>query len=216
MTAKLTVAVLASGRGSNLEALLKACAAPDFPARIGLVICNVAGAGALDKAKHFGVTALTIDHRTFATRSAFDAALDSALRDAGVDLVCLAGFMRLLTPGFTESWRGRLINIHPSLLPSFKGLSTHRRALEAGVKLHGCSVHFVTADLDDGPIIAQAAVVVAEQDDETTLAAKVLEAEHRLYPLALRLIGEGAVTIDNGRVKIARIGPTDGMLLSAD
>ena len=152
MTGKLKVAVLISGRGSNLQALLDACAEPGFPAEIVRVISNVADAYGLERARRAGVATEVIDHRGFAGREAFDAALDSAIGAAGAQLVCLAGFMRLLTPGFSETWSGRLINIHPSLLPCFKGLHTHRRALDAGVKIHGCTVHFVTPDLDDGPI----------------------------------------------------------------
>ena len=199
MADKLRVAVLISGRGSNLQALLDACVAPDFPAEIRLVISNVAGVYGLERAAAAGVATRIIDHRGFASRPAFDAALDAALRDVDAELVCLAGFMRLLTPWFAEQWRDRLINIHPALLPSFKGLHTHRRALETGVKLHGCTVHFVTPELDDGPIIVQAAVPVLPNDDEDSLAARVLAAEHRIYPLALKLIGERRVTID-GRV----------------
>ncbi len=196
---KLKVAVLISGRGSNLQALLDACASPGFPARIVRVISNVADAFGLERAKRAGVATQVIDHKAFPSREAFDAALDEAIRTAGAELVCLAGFMRLLSPGFTEAWRGRVLNIHPALLPSFKGLHTHQRALEAGVKLHGCSVHFVTPDLDDGPLIVQAAVPVLEGDDEDSLSKRVLAAEHRIYPLAVKLIGEGRVRLE-GRV----------------
>lgn len=205
---RLRVAVLASGRGSNLQSLLDACAAPDFPAEVALVIVNVPGAGAVDRAKAAGVPVAVIDHRGFATRDAFEAVLDEALRTAGIGLVCLAGFMRLLTPGFTERWRGRLVNIHPSLLPDFKGLHTHRRALEAKATRHGCTVHYVTAGLDDGPTIAQAVVPVMPGDDEDTLAARVLVAEHRLYPAALRLIAEGKVRVDGDRVTVDGALPT--------
>lgn len=202
MADKLKVAVLASGRGSNLQSLLRACSRPDSPARIVLVICNVPGAQALQRARHAGVPGTLIDHREFPTREAFDAAMDTALRASGAGLVCLAGFMRLLSQGFVESWQGKLINIHPSLLPSFKGLHTHRQALAAGVRVHGCTVHFVTPDLDAGPIIAQGAVPVEAGDDEDKLAARVLEIEHRLYPLALRLIAEGKVRLEDGKVRI--------------
>lgn len=193
------VAVLASGRGSNLQALLDACRDPAFPAEIGLVIANVADAQALTRARKAKVAATFVDHKAFPTREAFDAEIDRLLRAADIEIVCLAGFMRLLSPGFTVAWRGRLINVHPSLLPAFRGLHTHRRALEAGVRLHGCTVHFVTPDLDEGPIIAQAAVPVLEGDDQHILAARVLAAEHRLYPQALRLVAEGRASID-GRV----------------
>ncbi len=191
MTKKLKVGVLISGRGSNLQALLDACADPAFPAGIALVISNIAGAPGLDRAEQAGVPTLVIDHKPFPSRAAFDAKMDEALRAAGIELVCLAGFMRLLSDEFVEGWRDRMINIHPSLLPSFKGLRTHAQALAAGVKLHGCTVHFVTPALDDGPIIAQAEVPVLAGDTEETLAARVLEAEHRLYPEALKLVAEG-------------------------
>lgn len=196
------VAVLASGRGSNLQSLIDAAAAPDFPAEIALVACNVPDAFAIERARKAGIATAVIDHRGFAARELFDAALDEALRDAAIELICLAGFMRLLTPGFTWGWEGRMVNIHPSLLPAFPGLHTHRRALAAGVKLHGCTVHFVTAALDDGPIVAQAAVPVLAGDDEDRLAARVLAAEHKLYPRALRLIAEGRVRIDGGRALV--------------
>jgi len=189
--ARLKVGVLISGRGSNLQALLDACADPAFPAEIALVISNVPGAHGLDRAEKAGVPTLTIDHKDFPDRASFDARMDQSLRAAGIELVCLAGFMRLLSDGFVEGWRGRMINIHPSLLPSFKGLRTHAQALAAGVKLHGCTVHYVTPSLDDGPIIAQGAVPVLEGDSEESLAERVLAVEHRIYPLALRMIAEG-------------------------
>ena len=196
------VGVLVSGRGSNLQALLDACADPAFPAEIVLVISNVPGVFALERAEKAGVATRVIPHKGFASREAFDAEMDQALRAAGVEIVCLAGFMRLLSAGFAESWRDRMINIHPALLPSFKGLHTHRRAIEAGVKLHGCTVHLVTPDLDDGPILVQAAVPVLADDTEDSLAARVLEQEHRAYPQALRLLAEGRVTVDGNRALI--------------
>lgn len=196
------VGVLVSGRGSNLQALLDACADPSYPAEIVLVISNVPGAYALERAERAGVPTLTIPHKGFPSREAFDAEMDKALRAAGVEIVCLAGFMRLLSTPFAEGWRGRMINIHPALLPSFKGLHTHRRAIEAGVKLHGCTVHLVTPELDDGPILVQKAVPVLASDDEDTLAARVLEQEHKAYPEALRLLAEGRVTIDGKRALI--------------
>lgn len=196
---KAKAAVLISGRGSNLQALLDATADPAYPAEIVLVISNVADAYGLERAARAGVPALTIGHESYPSREAFDAEMDKAIRAAGADLVCLAGFMRLLSKGFSEAWAGRMINIHPALLPSFKGLHTHRKAIEAGVKLHGCTVHFVTPDLDDGPIIVQAAVPVLPGDDEDSLAARVLEQEHKAYPLALKLVAEGRVAIA-GRV----------------
>lgn len=202
MPARLKVGVLISGRGSNLGALVEAARDPGFPAEIALVISNVAGAEGLARARAAGIETLVLDHKAHAGRAEFDAAMDRALRARSVELVCLAGFMRLLSGGFVEGWAGRLINIHPSLLPAFKGLHPHAQALAAGVRLHGCSVHFVTPDVDDGPVIAQAAVPVLDGDDEASLAARVLVAEHRIYPLALRLIGEGRVSVDGRRVRI--------------
>ncbi|WP_096701896.1 phosphoribosylglycinamide formyltransferase [Magnetospirillum sp. 15-1] len=196
------VGVLVSGRGSNLQALLDACADPSFPAEISLVISNVPGVYALERAEKAGVPTLTIPHKGFASREAFDAEMDKALRAAGIEIVCLAGFMRLLSTAFAEGWRGRMINIHPALLPSFKGLYTHRRAIEAGVKLHGCTVHLVTPELDDGPILVQKAVPVLASDDEDTLAARVLEQEHKAYPEALRLLAEGRVEVEGNRALI--------------
>jgi phosphoribosylglycinamide formyltransferase-1 len=195
--ARLKVGVLISGRGSNLQALLDACADPAFPAEIALVISNVADAPGLDRARAAGVATKVIDHKPFPSRAAFDAEMDAALRAVGIELVCLAGFMRLLSDGFVEGWRGKMINIHPSLLPSFKGMRTHAQALAAGVKLHGCTVHYVTPALDDGPIIAQAAVPVLAGDTEEDLAARVLDVEHRLYPAALRMIAEGKTGVAN-------------------
>ncbi|MGE5547059.1 MAG: phosphoribosylglycinamide formyltransferase [Solirubrobacterales bacterium] len=203
---KKKVGVLVSGRGSNLQALLDACAAPGFPAEIVLVISNIPGVYALERAEKAGVPTQVIPHKSFASREEFDAAMDAALRDAGVEIVCLAGFMRLLTKGFVEGWAGRMINIHPSLLPSFKGLHTHERAIEAGVKLHGCSVHLVTPDLDDGPILVQAAVPVLAGDTADDLAARVLEQEHKAYPLALKLLAEGRVTVDGNRAAVSAPG----------
>lgn len=201
--ARLKVAVLISGRGSNLQALIDACALRDFPAEIRLVLANRSDAQGLERAVQAGIPTQVISHRDHATRDAFDAALDAALQAAGIELVCLAGFMRLLGEAFVERWRDRLVNIHPSLLPAFRGLDTHARALAAGVRFTGCTVHFVRAAVDDGPIIVQAAVPVLPGDDSDALAARVLAAEHRAYPLALRLIGEGRVRVGaDGRVEI--------------
>ena len=196
------VGVLVSGRGSNLQALLDACADPAFPAEIVLVISNIPGVFALERAERAGIGTLAIPHKGFPSREAFDAEMDRALRAAGVEIVCLAGFMRLLSAGFVQSWRDRMINIHPALLPAFKGLHTHRRAIEAGVKLHGCTVHLVTPELDDGPILVQAAVPVLAADTEDSLAARVLEQEHLAYPLALRLLAGGRVTVEGNRALI--------------
>ncbi|MGE5476204.1 MAG: phosphoribosylglycinamide formyltransferase [Bacteroidales bacterium] len=203
---KKKVGVLVSGRGSNLQALLDAAADPAFPAEIALVISNIPGVYALERAEKAGVATQVIPHKQFASREEFDAAMDASLRAAGVEIVCLAGFMRLLTKGFVEGWAGKMINIHPSLLPSFKGLHTHERAIEAGVKLHGCTVHLVTPELDDGPILVQAAVPVLAGDTPDDLAGRVLEQEHRAYPLALRLLAEGKVTVDGPRATVAATG----------
>jgi phosphoribosylglycinamide formyltransferase-1 len=201
--ARLKVAVLISGRGSNLQALIDACAPRDFAAEIRLVLSNRADAPGLERAAKAGIPARVIAHRDHATREDFDAALDAALQAAEIELVCLAGFMRLLGAAFVERWRDRLVNIHPSLLPEFRGLDTHARALEAGVRFTGCTVHFVRAAVDDGPIIVQRKVPVLPGDDAATLAARVLAAEHRAYPLALRLIAEGRTRVrSDGRVEI--------------
>lgn len=200
--ARLKTAVLISGRGSNLQALAAACAAPGFPAEIALVISNQAGAAGLELASKAGIPAKVVPHRDFKTREEFEAALDRILRGAGIELVCLAGFMRVLTGGFVDGWYGRLVNIHPSLLPDFPGLDTHRRALEAHKRVAGCSVHFVSAEVDAGPLIVQARVPVLLGDDEAKLAARVLEAEHQAYPLALRLIAERRVRLSGGKVEI--------------
>jgi phosphoribosylglycinamide formyltransferase-1 len=200
--AKLKIGVLISGRGSNLQALIEAASDPRYPAEIALVISNRADAAGLVRAQAAAIATEIIPHRQFPDRAAFDTALDGALRKAGIGLVCLAGFMRILTPWFAETWRDRLINIHPSLLPAFKGLDPHAQALAAGVRFSGCTVHFVTPEMDSGPIIIQAAVPVLPADDEATLAARILTAEHRCYPLAVRLIAEGRVHISGGRVLV--------------
>ncbi len=185
-------AILASGRGSNMAALLAAAAQPGFPATIAAVLSNEPGAGALELARAAGIPAICIDHRPFKRdRAAHEAAIQAALESHAVELVCLAGYMRLLTPYLVERWAGRMLNIHPSLLPAFPGLHTHARALAAGAKLHGCTVHLVTDVMDDGPILAQAAVPVLPGDDEDTLAARVLAQEHRLYPTALAALAGG-------------------------
>ena len=196
----LNTAVLISGQGSNLQALIDACREPGFPARIGLVLSNKADAYGLERARAAGIPAHVIHHQDYPTREAFDRAMDAALRDAGMEFVCLAGFMRLLSPWFVQAWRDRLINIHPSLLPAFPGVDTHHRALEAGVKFHGCTVHFVREEMDVGPIIAQAPVPVLDDDTEETLAARVLVEEHRIYPQALRWAAEASLIVKGNRV----------------
>ena len=186
---KKRVAILISGRGSNMTALIEAAKAKDYPAEIALVVSNRPDAAGLDRARSCGIPTAVIDHTTFGgDRETFEHALDRQLREQRIDLVCLAGFMRLLTPWFVNRWSGRMLNIHPSLLPQFKGLHTHRRALEAGVKRHGATVHFVVAEMDAGPIVMQDSVAVHENDTEETLAARVLELEHQIYPRALRAV----------------------------
>ena len=197
------VAVLISGRGSNMAALIEAAKDKNYPAEIVLVLSNRPHAGGLDLARAAGITTEVIDHTAFGKdRAAFDGAMQAVLEKYRVDIVCLAGFMRLLTPGFVEKWPQRMLNIHPALLPAFKGLDTHKRALETGAKIHGATAHFVTVELDSGPIIVQAAVAVQKGDDEAALAARVLEQEHRIYPLALKLLAEGRIQIENGRCLI--------------
>ena len=197
------VAILISGRGSNMASLIEAARASDYPATIALVISNRPGAGGLARAAKAGIETLTIDHRGFADRATFDAALDGALRARGIDVVCLAGFMRILTDAFVAGWAGRMLNIHPSLLPAFKGLHPHAQALAAGVRIHGCTVHFVVPELDSGPIVAQAAVPVRPGDDAEGLAARVLEQELQLYPLGLALVASGAARFADGLVRLA-------------
>jgi len=199
---RLKLGVLFSGRGSNLQALLERGEDEAFPAEVVVAISNNADALGLQRAEAADVPAHVIDHRGFASREAFEEKLDEALVAAGVELVCLAGFMRRLTPWFVDRWRDRLINIHPSLLPAFRGLDTHRRALELGVRITGCTVHYVRAEVDDGPVIAQAAVPIAPDDTEDSLNARVLAAEHRLYPLAVRLIAEGKAKVEGERVTL--------------
>jgi phosphoribosylglycinamide formyltransferase 1 len=189
---KKRVAILISGRGSNMTALIEAAKAADYPAEIVLVVSNRPDAPGLARARSAGIATAVIDHTPHGDdRGAFERALDDELRNNRIELVCLAGFMRLLTPWFVTRWSGRMLNIHPSLLPQFKGLHTHRRALEAGVKRHGATVHFVVPEMDSGPIIAQDSVAVREGDTEATLAARVLELEHQIYPRALRAVAEG-------------------------
>jgi len=212
--ARLRCAVLISGRGSNLEALIHACAEKDFPAEIKLVISNRADAGGLAHAAKAGIASAVVAHRDYASRDTFETALTKVLEAVGIELICLAGFMRLLTAGFVDHWRDRLINIHPSLLPAFPGLDTHARALAEGVRFAGCTVHFVRTEMDHGPIIVQAAVPVLPGDDEHALAARVLSAEHRAYPLALKLIGAGRVKVVGERTEISGMSGGASILLN--
>jgi phosphoribosylglycinamide formyltransferase-1 len=195
--AKKRVAILISGRGSNMASLIEAAKQPDYPAEIALVLSNRPDATGLAHAQSKGIPTAVVDHTDFGQdREAFERALQAVLESNGVDLVCLAGFMRLLTPWFVRRWTGRMLNIHPALLPAFKGLHTHERALAAGAKTHGATVHFVVPEMDSGPIIAQAEVPVLAGDTPDTLAARVLEVEHKIYPAALRRVAEGSARID--------------------
>lgn len=193
-------AILISGRGSNLVSLIEAASAPDFPAEIALVVSNRPDAAGLVRARSAGIATVTVDHTQYATRMAFEAKLHVALLEHRIDLVCLAGFMRMLTGRFVDRWQDRMLNIHPSLLPAFPGLDTHQRVLDQGVLITGCTVHFVRVELDAGPIIAQAAVRVLPGDTAEALGARVLAAEHRLYPHALKLVASGDARVEPGRV----------------
>jgi phosphoribosylglycinamide formyltransferase-1 len=197
-----------------MAALLHAATDPAYPAEIALVVSNRPDATGLDRARDAGVPAALVDHRGFATKPQFEAALDRVLRDAGIELACLAGFMRLLSAGFVEAWRDRLLNIHPSLLPAFPGLDTHARALAAGVRIHGATVHFVRAETDQGPIVVQGALAVRPDDTPETLAARVLEIEHRIYPLALKLVASGAARVVDERVTVVGQTADEATLLS--
>lgn len=198
---RVRTAILISGRGSNMVALIEAARAADFPAEIVLVAANLPEAGGLERARAAGIATASVDHRPFGKdREAFERALDEVLRINQIELVALAGFMRVLTPWFVTRWQGRLLNIHPSLLPAFRGTHTHARALEAGVAEHGCTVHFVVPELDAGPTILQAKVPVLPGDDEASLSARVLEQEHAIYPRALALVASGAATLERAAV----------------
>jgi phosphoribosylglycinamide formyltransferase 1 len=208
------VAVLISGRGSNMAALIAAAKDKSYPAEIVLVASNRPDAGGLETARAAGIATAVVDHTTYGKdRAAFEQALQAALDQHRIELICLAGFMRLLTADFVARWQERMLNIHPALLPSFKGLDTHQRALTAGVKLHGATVHFVVPEMDSGPIIAQGAVAVRDDDSEATLSKRVLAVEHRIYPLALRLVAEGRVSVTDGRCRIAGADAPDGVMV---
>jgi phosphoribosylglycinamide formyltransferase-1 len=208
------VAVLISGRGSNMAALIEAAKDKSYPAEIALVVANVAGAGGLQTAEAAGITTAVVDHATFGKdRTAFERTLQTSLAQHAIDIVCLAGFMRLLTPWFVHQWPERLLNIHPALLPAFKGLDTHRRVLEANAKRHGATVHFVVPEMDSGPVIVQGAVAVRPDDSEETLAKRVLAIEHRIYPQALKLVAEGRVRVVDGRCLIDGVPVPDAETL---
>lgn len=206
MGARRKTGILISGRGSNMQALVKAARDPAYPAEITVVISNRPSAPGLAFAQGEGIATEVVDHKQYASREAFDDALDAALERHGVELVACAGFMRIMTEGFVRRWRDRMINIHPSLLPAYKGLHTHERALADKVTRHGCSVHFVRSDVDDGPLIAQASVPVLKADTPDTLGARVLDAEHKIYPRALALVASGAIRIDGEKLTPARLG----------
>jgi phosphoribosylglycinamide formyltransferase 1 len=199
---KKRVGILISGRGSNMMALVEAARAPDYPAEIATVISSRPDAPGLAWAKSQNVDARALDHKSYASREAFDEAIHTTLTAAGVELVALAGFMRIQSSAFVARWAGRQLNIHPSLLPLFKGLHPHKQAIDAGVKVSGCTVHFVTEEMDAGPIVAQAAVPVLDADTPETLADRILAAEHKLYPLALALVASGRARLQDGRVRI--------------
>lgn len=199
---KKAVAILISGRGSNMQALIAAAQAPDYPARIACVISNREDAPGLQEARALGVPATAIPSKGL-SREAFETHLNDALHQAQAEIICLAGFMRLFTPDFTRAWYGRMLNIHPSLLPAFKGLDVHQRVVESGVRYTGCTVHFVSPEMDEGPIILQAAVPVAQDATPEQVADAVLTEEHKLYPQALRLLAEGRLKIDGPRVLIS-------------
>jgi phosphoribosylglycinamide formyltransferase-1 len=200
--------IMISGRGSNMAALVQAAKEINYPAEIVGVISDRADAAGLQAAEALGVPARTILKHDHDSREAHDAAIDAALRKFRADIVCLAGYMRLLTAEFVKKWQGRMINIHPALLPSFKGLDTHRRALDSGLRIHGCTVHFVTEETDNGPIIAQAAVPVLTNDTEESLSARILKAEHQLYPLALALVAAGKARMEVGRTVFEGVDQT--------
>lgn len=203
MIKNLNLGVLISGDGTNLQALINACNNPEYPAIVSLVISNRDDAKGLERARKANIKCLVIPHTEFNNKDAFDKNISDALIKENIDLVCLAGFMRILGPYFVDYWKDRLVNIHPSLLPSFKGLNTHSQALKAGVRIAGCTVHYVRNELDCGPIIAQAAVPVLPNDTEKNLAKRVLDQEHQLYPLAVELIARNQVKIENNLVRVS-------------
>jgi len=211
------VAILISGRGSNMTALIEAARAADYPAEIALVLSNRPDAAGLARARAAGIPTATVDHTAFGKdREAFERAIGAELRARRIDIVCLAGFLRLLTPYFIAQWPNRILNIHPALLPAFKGLDTHARALAAGVKIHGATVHVVVPEMDAGPIVAQAALAVREDETEASLAERVLALEHRIYPAALRLLAEDRLIVTDGRCVIADAANSDDFIVISD
>ena len=200
MTDRRRTAILISGRGSNMQALIAAARDPDYPAEIALVLSNRPEAAGLATAKAAGVPVAAVDHKIFAGREEFERSMQALLEIHRIELVCMAGFMRLVTPWFACQWRNRMINVHPALLPAFRGLDTHARALAEGVKIHGCTVHFVVPAMDEGPILAQAAVPVLDSDTPDSLARRVLDQEHRIYPAALARVARGGLIVQGNRV----------------
>ncbi len=211
---KKRVGILISGRGSNMMSLIGACNRADFPAEIAVVVSNRPDAAGLARAVEAGIKTVAIDHKLFASRVPFEMKLHQTLLDHGVDLICNAGFMRMLTGGFVDRWRDRQLNIHPSLLPALPGLDTHSRALDQGLMIHGCTVHFVRLEMDSGPIIAQAAVPVLHDDTPETLGARVLRQEHALYPHALALVAGGHVQVHGDRAIVRAPGNDTAALIS--
>ena len=210
--ARKRVAVLISGRGSNMAALIEAAKDKNYPAEIVLVISNRPNAGGIAYARDAGIATTIVDHTDYGkNREAFEHALQNVLEGSGIDIVCLAGFMRLFTPWFPNKWQGRMLNIHPALLPAFPGLHTHEQALAAGAKTHGATVHFVTVEMDAGPIVCQAAVPVLDGDTAETLGARVLAVEHKIYPLALKWVAEGKVRVTDGKCIIDNAHAPDGV-----
>ncbi len=212
--ARMKIAVLVSGRGSNMQAILDASKDASYPAEVAVVISNIAGAPALEKAAGVGAKTVTVPHKDYPDRESFDRRVTEEIKEAGCELVVLAGFMRLLSEEFCETWRDRLINIHPSLLPSFKGLDVHERMITAGVRFGGCTVHYVRHEMDTGPIIVQAVVPVHPGDDSEKLAARILEQEHVIYPLAVKWIAEGRVRISGETVKVTGAKAPAGALIN--
>lgn len=208
--ARLKLCVLISGRGSNLQSLIDACAEEDYPAEIALVVSNIDGVQGLERAQKAGIPTTVVSHKDFKSRKSFDATVSETITRFDVDLLCLAGFMRILSDGFVDHWKDRLINIHPSLLPDFKGLDVQQRAIDAGVDKSGCTVHYVRPDMDSGPIIVQAEVPVLDGDTASELAARILVKEHIIYPTAVKLIAEGRIEIKNEQVLIDGNGPPEG------
>lgn len=212
--ARMKIAILVSGRGSNMQSILEAAATSSFPAEVAVVISNIEGAPALERAESFGIKTVTIRHKDYADRESFDQRVTEEIHAASCELVVLAGFMRLLSEAFCETWRDRLINIHPSLLPSFKGLDVHARMIASGVRFGGCTVHYVRHEMDTGPIIVQAAVPIHSDDDAGTLSARILEQEHLIYPLAVKWIAEGRVRISGETVRVSGVSSPDSALIN--